>query len=254
MRISQYLNPCCSVLAARFSNLTGFECLHRRAAITYTHDISHNECKRPHNASWKISNLCIENKCHHLTLQNKFRLLLNKGVYACMYMCTLMFLILICVCISSSFHPHNHHLSPNSPRLMLLFVDCATVNKVCLILSYLIVSLKTNITTRLYRSFVRRIHSHRDSEAESFSHVIDDCWVPGDHWFGFRSSINIIIPQADCCISKTEPASSMSDRRSHVWMLAPVKVTVTLMICGGHAPFILIVDSSPLYSRPRTWP
>ena len=35
------------------------------------------------------------------------------------------------------FHPHNHHLSPNSPRLMFLFVKCATVNKVYLILSYL---------------------------------------------------------------------------------------------------------------------
>ena len=57
------------------------------------------------------------------------------GVYACMYMCTLLFLILICVCILSSFHPHNHHLSPYSPRLMFLFVDCATVNKVYLALS-----------------------------------------------------------------------------------------------------------------------
>ena len=36
------------------------------------------------------------------------------------------------------FHPHNNHLSPNSPRLMFLFVKCATVNKVYLILSYLI--------------------------------------------------------------------------------------------------------------------
>ena len=75
-------------------------------------------------------------------------------LYACMYMrlclCTnrcicmyvyvyLMFLILICVCILSSFHPHNHHLSHNSPRLMFLFADCATVNKVYLILSYLII-------------------------------------------------------------------------------------------------------------------
>ena len=59
------------------------------------------------------------------------------GVYACMYMCTLMFLILICICILSSFHPHHHHLSPNSPRLMFLFVDCATVNKVYLILSWI---------------------------------------------------------------------------------------------------------------------
>ena len=35
------------------------------------------------------------------------------------------------------FHPHNHHLSPNSPRLMFLFVKCATVNKVYLISSIL---------------------------------------------------------------------------------------------------------------------
>ena len=62
------------------------------------------------------------------------------GVYACVYMCTSMFLILICVCILSSFHPHNHHLSPNSPRLMFLFVHCATVNKVHLNLSYIILS------------------------------------------------------------------------------------------------------------------
>ena len=62
------------------------------------------------------------------------------GVYACMYMCTLMFLILIYVCILSSFHPHDHHMSPNSPRLMFLFVDCATANIVYLILSYLISS------------------------------------------------------------------------------------------------------------------
>ena len=33
-----------------------------------------------------------------------------------------------------------HHLSPNSPRLVILFVDCATVNKVYLILSYFILS------------------------------------------------------------------------------------------------------------------
>ena len=54
-----------------------------------------------------------------------------------MYMCTLMFLILILVYISSSFHPHNRHLSHNSPRLIFLFVDCATVNKFYPILSYL---------------------------------------------------------------------------------------------------------------------
>ena len=81
MRISPYLYPCCSVLAARFSNITKFECSHRRAIVTYSHDIFHNEYKRPHHATWEISHLYIENKYHHLTLENKFRLLLNKGVH-----------------------------------------------------------------------------------------------------------------------------------------------------------------------------
>ena len=52
-----------------FLNLTKFKCSHTRDAITYTHDIFLNRCKRPHNASWKMSNLVIENKYHHLTLQ-----------------------------------------------------------------------------------------------------------------------------------------------------------------------------------------
>ena len=45
MRILPYLSSCCSVLAARFSNLTKFECSHRRDTVTYTHDIFHNKCK-----------------------------------------------------------------------------------------------------------------------------------------------------------------------------------------------------------------
>ena len=81
MRISPYISPCCSVLAAfLFTNLTKFECSHRCAAITYTHDIFHNKWKRSYHATWQISNLSIENEYHHLTLQNKFWLLLNKGV------------------------------------------------------------------------------------------------------------------------------------------------------------------------------
>ena len=64
MRISPYLCPCGSGLAARFSNLTKVECSHRRGAITYTHDIFHNRCKRPHHATRKNSNLYIERKCH----------------------------------------------------------------------------------------------------------------------------------------------------------------------------------------------
>ena len=62
------------------------------------------------------------------------------GAYAFMYMCILMFIILICVCILWSFHPHNHYLSPNSHRLMFLFVDCVTVNKVNVTLRYVSLS------------------------------------------------------------------------------------------------------------------
>ena len=91
--------------------------------------------------------MCIYTICK----LNYLHISIGIYLYACMYirlcLCTnrcicmyvyvyMMFLILISVCILSSFHPHHHHLSPNSPRLMFLFVDCATVNKVYLILSY----------------------------------------------------------------------------------------------------------------------
>ena len=76
MIISPYLYPYCSVLAASFG--TKFGCSYRRVAIRYTHDIFHNICKRPHHATGKISNLYIENKYHHLTLENKFRLLWTR--------------------------------------------------------------------------------------------------------------------------------------------------------------------------------
>ena len=79
MRMLPYLNPCCGVLTAHFSNLTKFECSHRRDIITYTHDIFNNRCKIPHYATRKMTH--IENKNHQLTSQNKFRLILNKGVH-----------------------------------------------------------------------------------------------------------------------------------------------------------------------------
>ena len=68
-------------------------------------------------ASWEIWNLLS-----HPDYSKRI------GVYACILMCILMFPIPICVCILSSFHPQNRHLSPNNPRLLFLFVDCATVN------------------------------------------------------------------------------------------------------------------------------
>ena len=79
MRISSYLCPWCSVLAAHFSNLTRVECSHRRDAETYTHGIFHNNCKRPHHATWKLSNLYIENKYHDLTLHKKIPITFVQG-------------------------------------------------------------------------------------------------------------------------------------------------------------------------------
>ena len=76
-------------------------------------------------------------------------------LYVCVYM---IFPILISVCILSSFHPHHHHLSPNSPRLMFLFVDCATVNKVYLILSYLILAAYIEIKAILISCVRRSCH------------------------------------------------------------------------------------------------
>ena len=81
MTISPYLCTCCSVLTARLSNLTKFQCPHRRDAVIYTHVIFHNKCKKPRHSTWKFSNIYFKNKYHHLTL-HKFRLLLNKGVHA----------------------------------------------------------------------------------------------------------------------------------------------------------------------------
>ena len=79
MRILPYLCPCCGVLAMHFLNLTTFECSHRRDAITYTHDILHNKCKRPRHATQKNSNLCIKNKYHLLTLQKKIPITFEQG-------------------------------------------------------------------------------------------------------------------------------------------------------------------------------
>ena len=103
--------------------------------------------------SWSHIYMCVYvYVCIYILYANYLHISLGIYLYACMYirlrLCTnrcicmyvyvyMMFHILISVCILSSFHPHHHHLSPNSPRLMFLFVDCATVNKVYLILSYL---------------------------------------------------------------------------------------------------------------------
>ena len=51
------------------------------------------------------------------------------------------------------FHPHNHHVSINSPRFMFLFADCATLNKVFLILPRLSKWLKDTVRAIL-KSFL----------------------------------------------------------------------------------------------------
>ena len=60
MRILPYLSPWCGVLAARFSNLTKFECSHKRDAVTYTHDNFHNKCKRPRHATRKFQTYTLK--------------------------------------------------------------------------------------------------------------------------------------------------------------------------------------------------
>ena len=72
----------------------------------------------------------------------------------CVHVCSLMFSFSF---VSVYFHLHNH-LSPNSPRLMFLFIYCATVNKVYLVKSCL-------ISSRPYGTYVHyddfyHVHKH----------------------------------------------------------------------------------------------
>ena len=59
----------CSVFAAIFLNLANFKCLPEHDPVSQNHDIFQNRCKRPHHATWKISHVYIEIKCHLLVLQ-----------------------------------------------------------------------------------------------------------------------------------------------------------------------------------------
>ena len=79
-----------------------------------------------------------------LICQSDFILL--RGIYIYIYICICMYRC-ICMCVYidvfifilhryiSIFHPRSHHLLSNSPRLMFLFINHATVNKVYLMLS-----------------------------------------------------------------------------------------------------------------------
>ena len=84
MTISPHiLNPVVAFLQYFFSNLTAFECTPRRDGESYTYDVFHNKCKRPHHATYRISNLYIETKYHLSTLQKKSKLF-TKGVHVIM--------------------------------------------------------------------------------------------------------------------------------------------------------------------------
>ena len=69
-------------LTSHFSN---FRQLQIPNARTKYYEILLARTKTPHNTTHKITNRYCEFKYHFSTLQKKFRLLLNKGVYACVY-------------------------------------------------------------------------------------------------------------------------------------------------------------------------
>ena len=76
--LSLYVN-----LTSHFSNFVGFRQLQIPNARTEYYEISPAYSRTPHNTTHKIASLYLEFKYHFLTLQKKFRLLLNKGVPAC---------------------------------------------------------------------------------------------------------------------------------------------------------------------------
>ena len=69
-------------LASHFSNFTDFRHLQIPNAWTKYYEILPAHTKTPHNTPHKIARLYFEFKYHFSTLQNKFRLLLNKGVHS----------------------------------------------------------------------------------------------------------------------------------------------------------------------------
>ena len=70
MRISPHLWPCCSVLTALL-NLANLDCQPRRDGVSCSFDIFRHKYKRPHHATWNISNAFIETKYHLLLLRKK---------------------------------------------------------------------------------------------------------------------------------------------------------------------------------------
>ena len=67
-------------LTSHFSNFSDYRQRQIPNAQTKYYEIWPAYTKTPHDTTHKIANLYFEFKCHFLTLQKKFRLLLNKGV------------------------------------------------------------------------------------------------------------------------------------------------------------------------------
>ena len=106
-RISPYICPCCSALAARFSNLTRFECSHTRDAIIYTFSTI--------NAKDLIFPSCIMTNFKSIhykwrppfDIAKKNLLLLNKGVqWVSLGSCVVIGLNELCQCKTSLSHMH----------------------------------------------------------------------------------------------------------------------------------------------------
>ena len=89
-----------------------------------------------------------------------------------------MFLILICVSFSS-FYPQNHHLSPNSPRLVFLFVNCATGNK---IYSYLLLSYGITLISALIGNYIH--YKEWDEIIYPFRHI-NNATVKDREWISY---------------------------------------------------------------------
>ena len=105
-------------------NANRHQCLLRRLKIPFTISISkYVEILQWHSGCWGL------NKMDDI-LQTIF-----SNLFSMIKM--FVFLLKFQWIVFKRIHPHNRHLSPHSPRLRFLFVNCATVNKVYLILAYL---------------------------------------------------------------------------------------------------------------------
>ena len=94
---------------------------------------------------------------HSFFQQNPLYEWLIDYVYTYIYLCVYWTKVLIlthCLYVMC-FHPHNHHLLSNTPKLLLLFAYGVNVDKVCLILSTLPYTKMSNSARYVYHSLLK---------------------------------------------------------------------------------------------------